>query len=60
MAHTFKFTVTAVMERTQGKFATREEMADHLREAIEGADPGDFYADEGGEYEVTEWEVEDA
>ena len=56
---TFTFTVTVEVERTQGKFATREELAEQLREAIEGADPGQLEGDNGGEYEVSSFEVEE-
>lgn len=62
MAHTFTFTVTATVERDSGKFAGRDELADHLREAIEGADPGGVYgvgADGASDYTVTDWTVTD-
>lgn len=60
MAHTFTFTVTAVVERSEGKFASRDELADQIRESIESADPGSLYGDNGSQYDVTEWTVEDA
>ena len=62
MAHRFAFTVRVELERSQGKFATRDEMADNLRDAIEGADPGGVYGigDYGdSDYDVVSWEVED-
>lgn len=62
MAHRFTFTVEVELERTEGKFAARDEMADELREAIESADPGSIDgigADGMTSYEVTSWEVSD-
>lgn len=59
MAHTFRFVVTVEVERTTGQFATRDELADQLREAIEGADPGSLSGDNGGEYDVQSFEVEE-
>lgn len=54
----FTFEVTVYVERTEGKFATRDELSDQLREAIEAADPGCIEGDEGGQYDVTSWDVE--
>lgn len=59
MSHTFRFIVTVDVERSEGKFATRDELADQLREAIEGADPGDLEGENGGSYSVSSWEVEE-
>jgi len=53
----FTFTVTVEVEKMAGPFASRDELADQIREAIEGADPGDLYGDNGGEYGVTTWDV---
>lgn len=63
MSHKFEFTVRVEVTREQGKFATREDMADQIREALEGADPGGLYnlGDDGNsDYMVDSWEVEDA
>ncbi len=63
MAHTFTFTVTVTLERTQGKFASRDEMAESLLSELEGADPGGVYgigADGASDYEVTDFTVEEA
>lgn len=56
----FVFTVTVDVERTEGKFATREEIAEQIAEALESADPGDFTGENGGEYQVANWSVEEA
>lgn len=54
----FRFVVTVNIERVQGKFASRDEMEERLVEAIDGADPGSLEGDDGGEYEVADWNVE--
>lgn len=63
MSHKFTFTVNVEVTRESGKFATRDDMADQIREAIEGADPG-FLSGLGedgmSEYTVDGWDVEDA
>jgi len=53
----FTFVVEAEVERTQGKFATREELAEQIQAELEGADPGSLEGENGGEYEVTSFEV---
>lgn len=55
----FSFVVNASVERLEGKFATREEIGDQLRAAIEGADPGTVDGENGGQYEVQSWDVEE-
>lgn len=62
MSHRFTFKVTVETNRESGKFATRDEQADNIRDAIEGADPGYLsgLGDDGdSEYTVDSWEVED-
>ena len=56
----FVFTVTVEVEREEGKFASRDELADQIREAIEGADPGTVEGENGGSYSIVNWTVEDA
>lgn len=53
----FEFKITAEVERTEGKFASRDELEEQLVEAIEGADPQQVEGDGGGVYEVVAWEV---
>jgi len=63
MAHKFTFTVSVELEREEGKFASREEMADAIREWLEGADEGAIYgigADGDSTYNTTSWEVDEA
>jgi hypothetical protein len=62
MAHTFEFIVRVSVDRDSGKFASRDEIAEQLRDAIEGADPGSVSgvgADGDSEYSVGDWTVED-
>jgi hypothetical protein len=53
----FRFTVDVEVERTQGKFAAREEIAAKLLEAIEDANPNDISTDADAEYSVSSWET---
>jgi hypothetical protein len=53
----FTFVVEVEVERDEGKFASRDELADQLIQEIEGADPGSLSGDNGGEYSTTSWEV---
>jgi hypothetical protein len=55
----FRFAVEVEVEREEGKFASRDELADELREAIEQADPGSVEGGNGGVYNVIVWEVTD-
>jgi hypothetical protein len=55
----FRFMVEAEAERIEGKFASRDELADQMRSEIEGSSPGYVEGDAGGQYEVTDWSVED-
>jgi hypothetical protein len=59
MAHTFQFLVTVEVDRETGKFAPRDELADKLREAIESADPSTLDCDNGGQYTVNSFDVQD-
>lgn len=59
MAHTFQFLVTIEVDRETGKFAPRDELADKLREAIESADPSTLDCENGGQYSVNSFDVED-
>lgn len=63
MAHKFTITVEVEVERLEGKFASRDEMAEAIIEAIDGANPYDLSglgADGDSTYDVTNWEVWEA
>lgn len=53
----FAFTVNVGVERSEGKFAAREEIEEQIQEALEGADPGEYEGANGGRYETTDWAV---
>jgi hypothetical protein len=53
----FEFTVSAEVERSEGKFASRDELAEQILEAIDNANPGDLTGDAGGSYSVDTWDV---
>ena len=57
MKFTFKVEVEA--DRTEGKFASRDDIGEQIRAEIEGADPGTVEGENGGQYEITSWEVSD-
>lgn len=50
-------TVTIEVERSEGKFASREELTEQLVTELEGADPGSLEGENGGQYDVTSFEV---
>jgi len=56
----FTFTVEVEVERTQGKFASRDEISAAVVEMLDGADEGTVDgvgADGDSEYEIVSWEV---
>ncbi len=53
----FKFTVEVEVSRVEGKFASREEIASQIQDALESADPGSYEGDNGGQYETSDWSV---
>lgn len=55
----FTYTVTVEVQRTEGKFASRDEISEQIREALEAADPQQYDGENGGMYETVEWEVND-
>jgi hypothetical protein len=59
----FVFTVAVEVERDEGKFAARDEVAEQIAEALEQADPSTIDgvgADGTSTYSVTDWVVEEA
>ena len=56
----FAFTVEVEVERTQGKFASRDEISEAVVEMLDGANEGTVDgvgADGDSEYEIVSWEV---
>lgn len=56
MAHTFKVEIEVEVERIEGKFASRDEIAEAIQEALASAGEGDSLsgigADGTSEYEI--------
>lgn len=51
-----KFTIDVELQKTTGKFMSKEDVAEEIREELEGTDPGTVEVDET-EYEIIVWEV---
>lgn len=54
-----QFMVTVSVEREAGPFASREDLIDEIREALEAADYGSWSGGGEGEYGTQEWDVEE-
>jgi hypothetical protein len=62
VSHYFEFIVRVELSRESGKFASRDEMADQIRDALEVADPGyvsGIGSDGDSEYIVDSWDAEE-
>jgi len=53
----FRFVVDVEVNRIQGKFATREEIADQIQAALQEADPQSYDCAYDGEYVTADWAV---
>lgn len=53
----FLFTVEVEAERIQGLFASRDEIEVAIQQALDDANPGEVEGDNGGQYELTVWDV---
>jgi len=53
----FQFIVDVTVEKTSGKFASKEELEEAITEAIADANPQSISGENGGEYEVTDWDI---
>ena len=53
----FTFEVQVDVERTEGLFASRDELEEQIIAELETADPGEVVGDQGGRYEVVGWDV---
>lgn len=53
----FTFIVEIEVERTSGKFASRDEIGAQLLDCLEQCDEGSWDGAEGGEYETLGWDV---
>lgn len=60
MAHHFSFTVNVTVERTEGKFASRDELEEAIMSSLEYANEGSIDGvgnDGNSNYEIVDWEV---
>lgn len=53
----FRFVVEVQVARVHGKFAGKDEIETQIQDALDGADPGTYEGDNGGEYETADWSV---
>jgi hypothetical protein len=53
----FTFVVTVHLDRVSGKFASKDEAREEIRDALESADPGDLTLGDDSEYSVAVWDV---
>jgi hypothetical protein len=53
----FTYTIEVEAERTEGKFASRDDIGEQIQSEIDGANPGTVDGENGGTYEISEWEV---
>lgn len=54
----FEFSIQVEIERTEGKFMSREEAAEVLMQELDN-DPGSIEGSDGGSYEVVNFEVQE-
>lgn len=60
MAHRFKFTVEVTLERSEGKFASRDEMIEAIVEWLDQANQDSIQGigpDSDSSYDVSDWSV---
>ncbi len=55
----FDFLVSVEVERVEGKFASRADLADQILAELESANPDTLTGENDGEYEVQSWDVEE-
>ena len=55
----FSYTVNVSVERSEGKFASRDELGEQIQQALDDANPDSLEGENGGTYEITDWEVEE-
>lgn len=63
MTQKFAFTLTVEVALIAGKFASRDEIAQAVKDQIVTAEPQSLYGfgtDRGSEYKVKSWEIETA
>ena len=53
----FTAKITCEVQRVTGKFASRDEIGTAIQEELANAEPDLSAMEDGGEYEVTNWDV---
>jgi hypothetical protein len=53
----FRFNVSVEVERSQGKFASRDEIGELVLEALEQANPEQIEGENGGQFDITMWDI---
>ena len=56
----FEFNVSVEVERTKGKFASKDELMEKIGEWIESCNEVQVECDNGGMYDVIDWAVDPA
>lgn len=51
-----EFTVTVTLNKTEGKFVSKADLCEQIRDALETADPGSVEV-EDSTYDVESWDV---
>lgn len=52
-----RFEVEVELDHITGKFASKDEPADQIQSALEDANPGEVEGENGGQYEVSSFDV---
>ena len=55
----FQFEVSVEIERSEGKFISREEASKQIMKALDSGNPDQIDGDDGGVYEVVNFEVQE-
>lgn len=57
MSHTLTYKIIATLDHVSGKFASKEEISSQILDELENLSIGILEGDNGGEYEITGWEI---
>jgi hypothetical protein len=55
----FTYLIDIEIEKTEGKFASRDEMDEQIQEALGDANPENLTGENDGEYDVIQWDIEE-
>lgn len=53
----FTFKIDVEVSRSEGKFASKDELAEQIEQALSDANPDSLEGENGGQYAVDSWEV---